>query len=356
MDSPFKFLEAYGPTDFDEFFGREKETAQLYNAVYASNLTLLYGASGTGKTSLVNCGLRNKFYYTEWLPVFVKRSDNINESLANALSVKLKALEEVDDNPPEINNLVDLLDYLYLAYYKPVYLIFDQFEELYISGSAAEQFEFYQSIKAILDAGLQVKIILIIREEWIAFLNNFEKVIPTLFDNRLRIERMTNRTIARVILNTLNYHKIQLLEPKETIYAIIENLKDKEGIALTNLQVYLDKLFQKQLQNQKDSSAEKVVFSLSLVQEVGPMKNVLADFLEEQLLLLEEKLKKTRGIKNPKGIPTEILFALVTDDHTKRSLNFKEIKEQLPRSLTISEADISFCLDEFQRIRVLMRE
>ena len=42
--SPFKFLSAYQKEDQASFFGREKETAQLYNAVFASNLTLFYGA------------------------------------------------------------------------------------------------------------------------------------------------------------------------------------------------------------------------------------------------------------------------------------------------------------------------
>ena len=48
--SPFKFLDSYQKEDKDRFFGRERETAQLYNAVRASNLVLVYGASGTGKT------------------------------------------------------------------------------------------------------------------------------------------------------------------------------------------------------------------------------------------------------------------------------------------------------------------
>ena len=36
--SPFKYLDAYQKEDADRFFGRERETAQLYNGVHASNL------------------------------------------------------------------------------------------------------------------------------------------------------------------------------------------------------------------------------------------------------------------------------------------------------------------------------
>ena len=69
MSSPFVFLDPYERKDNYRYFGREKETAQLYNAVFAANLTLLYGGSGVGKSSLVNCGLANKFYDTDWLQI-----------------------------------------------------------------------------------------------------------------------------------------------------------------------------------------------------------------------------------------------------------------------------------------------
>ena len=46
--SPFKLLDAYEKSDTPRYFGRKREVAQLYNAVFASRLTLLYGASGTG--------------------------------------------------------------------------------------------------------------------------------------------------------------------------------------------------------------------------------------------------------------------------------------------------------------------
>ena len=86
MQSPFKFLDTYERTDKYRYFGRERETAQLYNAVFAANLTLLYGASGVGKSSLIQCGLANKFYDTDWQPIFVRRAEDINAALDRARS------------------------------------------------------------------------------------------------------------------------------------------------------------------------------------------------------------------------------------------------------------------------------
>ena len=59
--SPFKFLDAYQKEDGDIFFGREAEVQELYKMSYQTNLILVYGVSGTGKTSIVRCGLANCF-------------------------------------------------------------------------------------------------------------------------------------------------------------------------------------------------------------------------------------------------------------------------------------------------------
>jgi Cdc6-like AAA superfamily ATPase len=66
---PFPFLDAYEREDRDFFFGRDEEIEQLYQLTQQSNIVLLYGHSGTGKTSLIRCGLANKFRSYDWQDV-----------------------------------------------------------------------------------------------------------------------------------------------------------------------------------------------------------------------------------------------------------------------------------------------
>lgn len=350
---PFKFLDAYEKDDKDRFFGRERETAQLYNAVFAANLTLLYGGSGTGKTSLVNCGLTNTFYPSDWLPIFIRRERNLNFSLQKAIGQNL-----VIDTPSDFRewSVDDQVQRLYLDHYRPIYLIFDQFEELFILGNAEEQQIFYQTIAQLLKARLQAKVILIIREEWIAHLNEFEKVVPTLFDNRLRIERMNDLNIARVIRGMAGQAenpKISIPSPKETITKIINNLRDKHHrVDLTNLQVYMDRLYRTALEAQTGSPPDQIIFDPALVDRVGRIDNVLGVFLEEQLIRLEDQLDR-QGVKSTKGLPLEILFTLVTENGTKQALAPAEILETLPRNRQIDQQQLNYCLNEFQRLRLL---
>ena len=78
MKSPFKFLDAYTKDDKDIFFGRENETVELYQKIFGGKILILYGISGTGKTSIINCGLANKFEDSDWLPISIRIVSNIN--------------------------------------------------------------------------------------------------------------------------------------------------------------------------------------------------------------------------------------------------------------------------------------
>ena len=85
ITSPFQILDAYEKEDKDIFFGRDAEVEQLYDLVFQSNLTLVYGESGTGKTSLIQCGLANRFAQSDWFNVYVRRQEDINQSLLETL-------------------------------------------------------------------------------------------------------------------------------------------------------------------------------------------------------------------------------------------------------------------------------
>ncbi|MCB0840135.1 MAG: ATP-binding protein, partial [Bacteroidetes bacterium] len=140
MKSPFKFLDAYTPEDRDVFFGRDQEVETLYQLVFKSRLLLVYGQSGTGKTSLIQCGLGGKFDLTDWYPFHIRRNDDINRSLTEALSGPAGGKLRKDSFP-------ETIAYIYKNFLRPVYLIFDQFEELFILGTPEEQEIFITSIQ-----------------------------------------------------------------------------------------------------------------------------------------------------------------------------------------------------------------
>src|SRR5215470_15492175 len=55
--SPYRGLEPFDERDAAFFFGRERETRLITASLFASPLTLLYGASGVGKSSVLRAGV-----------------------------------------------------------------------------------------------------------------------------------------------------------------------------------------------------------------------------------------------------------------------------------------------------------
>jgi len=339
IKSPFKFLDSYTKEDKDLFFGRNKETEELYQKVFESRIVLLYGVSGTGKSSLINCGLANKFEDSDWLPILIRRGDNIVNSIEKQIQVfslsELK-LKQVNDSNDKILNL---LQSVYLDHFKPVYLIFDQLEELFIFGNKEERKEFISIIKSIRDSGLQCKVIFSMREEYLAGLTEFEESIPEIMDNRYRVEKMIRKAAIDVIEGTCNEHSIEIQSGFSE--ALLEKLSSGSNeIELTYLQVYLDMVYRI---GQDELSSGSIQFDLSLVERVGDVSDLLGNFLEDQI----------KQIDDPE-MALIILKSFVSIKGTKKQLTVRETVESaksLGKSITESQA--KEIIQSFINLRIL---
>jgi len=130
---------------------------------------------------------------------------------------------------------------------------------------------------------------------------------------------------------------------------VIENLRNRRGaVDLTNLQVYLDRLYRVDRQRRP---AEPSRFDPPLLKQVGTLADILGDFLSEQLQVVAQELKDPDKAE----IPLDVLFALVTENATKRSLEVKGIKDILQRRKNISPGDVDYCVKRFSEMR-LVRE
>jgi WD40 repeat protein len=286
QQSPFKFLDSYSKEDRNIFFGRDKEIEELYSRIFESKILIIYGISGTGKSSLINCGLANKFNDSDWLPVNIRRGININQSLFDGLSrssLTNGPLEKSSASGTAKNDIVKVIRSIYLDNFKPVYLIFDQFEELFIFGNKDEKTEFISTIKKVIDSDLQCRFIFSVREEYLAGLTEFEKIIPSFLTNRIRIEKMTTQNALQVIEGPCRFNHIEV-EPgfSETL---LEKLNpDNPDVELTYLQVYLDRVFRIAAGNGKEVNK----LTVDLLDKAGDVKDLLGTFLEEQVSQLDD--------------------------------------------------------------------
>ncbi len=341
MKSPFKFLDSYTKDDRDIFFGRSREIEELYQRVFESKLLLVYGVSGTGKSSLIHCGLANKFQETDWLPLIIRRGSNIIRSMANAINlVSITTSESEISTPSQFRKGVRSL---YLDHYKPVFFIFDQFEELFIFGDKEERQEFVKVIKSLIDSDLQCRFIFVMREEYMAGVSEFERYIPNFFDNRVRIEKMSHLNAIEVINGPCKTFNINLEEGFAE--ALLEKLSPgSEDVELTYLQVFLDKIFRvAQNEKESDKKAVQLSFTIPLLEKAGNVSDLLGSFLDEQISLMED----------PETAMT-ILKAFVSAKGTKRPADELEVMDNI-RSFGkgISPEKIRELIRNFVRLRIL---
>jgi len=307
--SPFKFLDSFTKDDRDIFFGRDKEIEELHSRVFESKILLVYGTSGTGKSSLINCGLANRISDADWLPVSIRRGNDINFSLIDALSKNAltKAPFEKALRSERISyNLEKLLRSVYLDHFKPVFMIFDQFEELFIFGSKEEKNELILNIARVIDSDIQCRFIFSLREEYLAGVTEFEKLIPSFLSNRIRIEKMTRQNAILTIEGPCRVNNIEI-EPGFA-EALLEKLNpDSPEVELTWLQVFLDKIMR--LSAREDHIVKKITGDL--LSGLGDVKDILGGFLEEQISQLSEPetglviLKSFVSVKGTKASITE---------------------------------------------------
>ena len=334
IKSPFKFLDSFTLADRNIFFGRDQEITELYRRVFESKILLVYGISGTGKSSLINCGLASRFDDSDWLPVNVRRGSNIIESLNEALNKQ--AIRPLKKNQSASQKLQSI----YLDHFKPVYLIFDQFEELSILGNSEEKSGFINLLKEILESETQCRVIFIIREEFLAGITEFEYDLPEIFSNRFRVEKMKRTNAISAIEGPSKVHNIAI-EP-----GFSEELIDKlcpvgNEIELTFLQIYLDRIFRIAVNEKPKESNLK--FSKELLNKAGSVSDLLGQFLEEQI----------RELDDP-DTSMSILKSFVSMQGTKKQMNESEIMDSIGAFGTVlTEPDLLKYLNKFVDLRIL---
>ena len=142
--------------------------------------------------------------------------------------------------------------------------------------------------------------IFILREEYFAWLDSFEEVIPEFAYRRLRVEPMRIRKVEEVITKSCRKFNIVLENPTENARQIYNILSGKAGFSLPYLQVYLDQLWKEDYLRTypKGYTGEKLPaplnFTTQEIIEFGQISDVLLRFLNERRHAVQKKLLRAR--------------------------------------------------------------
>jgi WD40 repeat protein len=331
---PFKFLDPYEAEDTDIFFGREEEVKELYKKYFSSNLLLLYGESGTGKTSLLRCGLLTQIPSSDLLLIHLKNSASAFEALEAELH------RHLGERASAGRSLLENFRELHRLKRKPIGILFDQFEEVFIFQPEEARREMIAQVKSWLDSDLDIRVLFVIRKEFLADLTEFEAVLPSLFQNRVWVRKMDASQAEEAIAGPCRVCRVGI--DKDLVSKLLKHLQaEGREVDLPNLQVLMDRLYRRAA----DRDPEKPEITMADYEALGRIENILASFLDERIAEL----------KDP-DLGKALLKLAVTSDGTKKPISEGVAAQMLSVGRTSEAAEqIPTLLATFERARILRR-
>jgi len=216
--------------DRDHFFGRDRETQEIVSLMFTHPLLLVYAQSGAGKTSLFNAKIAPTLedeHHFQVLPltrVSGPIPEGIEPQVIGNLYVfnALLGLQADPDDPDAKADPIALLGKSLAAFLEELprstsaggrpdwrAIIFDQFEELFTSYPVGEreqhkeQKKFFEQVVEALRADPLLRVVLVIREDYLAQLDPFAQHLPGKLRTRFRIERLGRRAALDAVTKPL---------------------------------------------------------------------------------------------------------------------------------------------------------
>lgn len=213
--TPYVGLVPYGEDDADFFFGREQEKQIVAGNLRASRLTILYGPSGVGKTSLLRAGVvhdlrervrENAARRLDRAPFAICAFQAWQDKPLPALAevIRASAVEALGGDDLEAwrqdEPIVDALR-RWTERVRTLLVVLDQFEDYFRyhpdehgGGTFATEFP-----RIVNNPNLRVNFLVSIREDAWAKLDRFEGRIPRLFANYVRVEHLSHDAAREAI-------------------------------------------------------------------------------------------------------------------------------------------------------------
>jgi WD40 repeat protein len=219
--SPYKGLAAFADSDLDAlfFFGREREIEVIAANLIAARLTVLYGQSGVGKTSLLRAGVAHRLRSEgAAVVVFSAWSGDPLSALRGAVDAEVRRVAPQVDSPAP-GSITELLASWTRRLGADLYLVLDQVEEYFLyHADAGDAGPFAELAEVIRRPESRLHALLSIREDALAQLDAFKTQLPGLFGNSLRLDRLDRQAARRAILGPLERYN-ELVAPDETVEA-----------------------------------------------------------------------------------------------------------------------------------------
>lgn len=266
FEAPFPGLRPYAESESEYFFSREREVEDVLSIVQKHKLVIITGQSGSGKSSLINAGikpkLRKKFSGQsgkDWKICYLRPGiaplENLSYSLSETGALYLNGKSKTTDHRTyksiiEKNQTLGLIDiYRNSEIYEKenLLIIVDQLEDLfrfdkfYNSEKTAEANLLFDLVyRTCRFKETSIYFILSVNSSYIALLNQYNRFSELINYTQFNLPNLGVNSIQKIIENTFHKKNVQISN------SIIESLGDAckdSPTVLSDVQLLFQKLY-----------------------------------------------------------------------------------------------------------------
>lgn len=349
-NNPYRGLQPYEKQHCHLFFGREKVSKKLLSFVENHPLTVVGGASGIGKSSLVMAGLLPKLPETDWILVGPIRPGNTPlENFIEALKLKGFIVSDSDKDHSEILFEPSILTHSFQTWIeehpkKKLLIFFDQFEELFtLYMDESLRIDFFQVVQQLLDKFTQqLRVVLTVRSD---IEGQFFKANSYLqnYWQKGRFDPISSMRPSelRAVIEAPADEALLTFEPPELVDRLIEDVLQMPG-DLPLLSFALSELYRIRL----DTHGKRQDWSLRLEDyvQMGGVSGALSQRLDKEFDQL--------GIMR-QGIMKRVLLRMVSIEGTEPTKQ-KVFLEELDFEYADQNKRVEEVIDRLLQARILV--
>ncbi len=248
--SPFKYLDAFTRGEKEMFFGRSSAIEAIATLIATHRLSVVYGASGVGKTSLLHAGLAQSIAESLYHVITLRLVSDPIRGLLKAVETLMGQAgsapapdgrgrggltplsggrtapagdPSVDADDTIVASLTRRLLLAQSMEGRTLLLVVDQFEEAVTVLDEASRERFFGIVeKLFVNPELRLRIVLVVRDDFLGELDRFKGWFPAILSNRFRLAPLSGTEACEALEGPLNLVGVPF--EQELIERIIQDL------------------------------------------------------------------------------------------------------------------------------------
>ncbi|WP_036487476.1 caspase family protein [Myxosarcina sp. GI1] len=275
-NNPYRGLESFEESNSNLFFGRQILSEKLYQFCLERSLTVVLGASGTGKSSLVKAGLIphiRSLKDRQWAILTPIRPGEFPFQALDDILVQIGIGDDEangkEGSPTALTGKIwdYLQQWMQSNPQQKLLVVIDQIEELFtLCCNSQERLQFLSLLSKAIATYPQLHLVLTLRSDFESQVRDTE-LEPYWSDARFVVPAMTREELREAIEKPAS-ERVMYFDPPSLVERLIDEVIQMPG-AMPLLSFALSELYLKYLQKVREGTRDKRAITEADYQELG---------------------------------------------------------------------------------------